>query len=444
MVVSEEGLALRAGDVRAAELLETHLARVLRTLESERATGVLDVDAGGIRTTFYLREGAIVFAESGTVGETLGRVLVTRGVITDAQYRQILRRMTDALVHDELMRFGEVAIELGILSPDRVSEGLRAQMRARVVRCLQLDQARWIFREDLDAVASVARFALPLPAVLLESLAEPQEAARWAWRLASHAELGVVLAAPPSEIATRLGLGPAELRIVRALEGHPRVGEVLVPDAPDLEPRAAILATLLLLELAELRTITSITQQRAPSPEPVSTEVLRPASDDVAARASGAAARLREEVERRRNAGPTTRRDETRTRLSAEERYAEGRRWLREGKPQLALRELRAAAEQMPDANEYRLAEAFADWLCADDDIVRAAAHDLLAHWITQTLKADRRNALGHYAQGRIFAAAGDHAQALKAFTIASKLDPSDVEATRWVRITKQRAGAAK
>ncbi|AKF06719.1 hypothetical protein DB32_003868 [Sandaracinus amylolyticus] len=441
--MSEEGVALRAGDVRSAELLETHLARVLRVLEAERATGVLDVDAGGLRTTFYLREGAIVFAESGTVGETLGRVLVTRGVITDAQYRQILRRMTDALVHDELMRFGEVAIELGILSPDQVSDGLRAQMRMRVVRCLQLDQARWIFRDDADAVASVARFAVQLPAVLLEALSEPQEAARWAMRLAAHGELAIVLAAPPSEIATRLGVGPAELRIVRALDGHQRVAAVLVPDAPDLEPRAAILATLLLLDLAELRTITSVTQQRPQrAPEPASAEVIRPATDDVAARASGAAARLRDEVERRRHAAPTARREETRTRLSAEERYAEGRRWLREGKPQLAQRELRAAAEAMPDANEYRLAEAFADWLCADDDVLRAAAHDVLTHWITQTLKADRRNALGHYAQGRIFAAAGDHAQALKAFTIASKLDPSDVEAARWVRVTKQRAGA--
>lgn len=441
MAVSEEGVALRAGEVRATDLLETHLARVLAQLEREHATGVLDIDASGLRTTFYLREGAIVFAESGTVGETLGRVLVTGGVITEDQYRQILRRMTDALVHDELMRFGEVAIELGILSPEQVSEGLKTQMRARVVRCLQLDSARWIFREDPDALAGVARFACPLPAAVVEALSEAQEAARWIWRLHARGELAIALLAPMGEIASRLRLGPAELRIVRALEGHERIARLLPSDAPDLEVRAAMIASLILLELAELRTVSSVTTptpaRKAPAPR---AEAPPPReADDAAVRAVDAAARLRDEFARRRGAPTPARREEARTRLSAEEHYAEGRRFLREGKHAMALRELRAAAEAMPDAPEYRLADALADWLCADDEVMRSASAEVLAHWVTVTLKGDRRNAFAHYVQGRLFSATNDHAAALKAFTIASKLDPSDVEFARWQRVARAR-----
>lgn len=447
MTVSGEGPAPRAGEVRGSTLLETHLARVLVRLERERATGLLEVDVGdgALRTTFHVREGLVVYAESGTVGETLGRLLVRRGVINAEQYAAILRRMTDALVEDELMRFGEVAIELGVLTPERVSEGLRAQVRERLVRCLQLDRARWIFRDDPDAGAHVARFPWALAAATHDALSEPQEAARWLARLRQLDHLGVALTTEATDVAQRLGLGPAELRMVRALDGRRPIGDVLAPPEPGADARAALIASTLLLELAELREVASSRPSMPPrlsAPDGADEEPSAADATQAAARAVELAERLRQELERRRAAAPPAaqaQRDAARARLSAEHHYDQGRRWLREGKLGPALRDLTAAAEAMPEAAEYRLARYLAEWLLAEDPAMRAIHEDVLRDQIVETLRADKRCALAHYAQGRLLAAGDDAAGAARAFAAAAKLDPSDLEAARWLRLMRQR-----
>lgn len=435
---SEEGVALRAGEVRPERLLETHLARILVSLETERAHGVLDVDAEGLCTTFYLREGAIVFAEGGVVGETLGRLLVRRGTITPAHYAAILRRMTDALVHDELMRFGEVAIELGVLSHEEVSAGLAAQVRERLIRCLQLERARWIFRDDPDATARVARFRCALAPALFESLSEPHEASRWPARLERCGRAAIALIGDATDVASQLGVGPGELRALRALDGTKRVDETVAPETPGAEGRAATIASLLLLGLAELREVTESTS----SPSSVrrrsdETPGREPAEN--AARAALAAERLKQDIARRRLAAPDVARDETRSRLSAEQHYDAGLSLLRAGKLAAAQRDLTAACAAMPDAAEYRLAQTLVEWMLAEDAATRAARERVVRELIVETLRADKRSAIAHYAQGRVHAASEDHESAARAFAIAAKLDPTDHEAARWLRLSRGR-----
>lgn len=442
---SEELVRLRAGEIDAGAILDTHLARILHVLGVERATGVLEIDAGGQRTGFYLREGVTVFAEAGTVGDTLGRVLVRAGTITEAQYGAILRRMTDALVHDELMRFGEVAVELGILSPEDVSAGLARQVRAKLARCLQLDHGSWVFRDDPDAVARVARFPCPLGPALIEALADPPESARWVARLAPLGAWVAALAEDVSSIAERLALPPAALRVVRAMDGGRPLDEIVQPSAAGAEARAATAATLLLLELAQLR----VPAARLPAAKIPSVAPLAPATDPsadlhAAARSAVAAEALRAEFERRRAAmtarSAPQQRQEQRSRLSAEQHYAEGRRFLREGKLPLALRELTLAAEAMPEAIEYQLAAALTTWLTDDEALARRVHEEVLRERVVEALRADKQCAIAHYAQGRLHAAADDQPAALKAFAIAAKLDPQDVELQRWLRLTRSRA----
>lgn len=415
----------------ARGLLETHLARTLLVLEREHAHGLLDVEAEEGLTTYYLRDGKIVFAEAGIIGETLGRLLVRQGTLSSEQYATILRRMTDALVHDELMRFGEVAMELGFLSPEQVSAGLSAQVRERLVRGLQLESAHWTFRDDPEASSQVAHFRCSLGTSLYEALSEPQEAAKWIGRLELRARSAVALVTTPADAAAQLGLGPGELRNLRALDGSRRVGEILNVDPPSAESHAAILASLLLLDLAELRTVTAA----SPSPPKAS------ARDSMGntARAAMVAERLKHDLERRHVAPSATHRDEARSRLTAERHYEMGRRLLREGKLGPAQRELDAASTAMPDAPEYRLAHAFVEWLLASEAVTRTDRETSLRGLVLETLKSDKRCAFAHYIQGRLHETTGEHEKAARAFTLASKLDPHDIEAARWMRLSQVR-----
>ena len=102
----------------SADLVVSMLA-----LHREGRTGVATIESEGVRTFVYLREGVVVFAEEGTNGETLGRLLVRQQLLSQEHYVEIIGKMTDAFVLNEQLRFGEVAVELGYLTEDQVRKG---------------------------------------------------------------------------------------------------------------------------------------------------------------------------------------------------------------------------------------------------------------------------------------------------------------------------------
>jgi hypothetical protein len=135
------------------------------------------------------------------------------------------------------------------------------------------------------------------------------------------------------------------------------------------------------------------------------------------------------------------RREDARSRLSAEQHYELGRRLLREGKLVPAQKEFSVATIAMPDANEYRLANILVEWLLASDASTRTAREASARTLVLEILRNDKRCAFAHYAQGRLDEAAGDHEKAARAFAMASKLDPQDLEAARWARLLRARLG---
>lgn len=123
----------------ARETSHPDLVAALLLAQAERRSGVFDVHAEGARTQVFLSDGSVVFAEQGTLGDTLGRVLVREGKLTTEQYTAAIQRMVQGLVESEQMRFGEVAVELGFLMQEQVNEALATQVRHKVLRCLMYE-----------------------------------------------------------------------------------------------------------------------------------------------------------------------------------------------------------------------------------------------------------------------------------------------------------------
>jgi len=149
------------------------LIRDLLILEGRAATGQLEVASEGVHTLLYFVEGQLVYAEGGTLSDTLGRVLTREGTLTRDQYVEVLKQMTDALVEHEEMRFGEVAIGLGDagdqfdqLAPQRgvvdlgVERGQQRAVDAAGVRPAQLGGGQQVGAEVVQhAVQFLARQA---------------------------------------------------------------------------------------------------------------------------------------------------------------------------------------------------------------------------------------------------------------------------------------------
>ena len=225
--------------------------RSLLTLRREKRSGVLAVKAeGGSVTYVYLEHGTPVFVEDTTSGETLGRLLRREGAITQAQYVEVLGRMTDAFVLNEQLRFGEVAVELGYLTEAQVSRALTEQMRRKMLVLLQRTETTWSFDESVARLDDVGRFPMVIEALVLEAM-------RWVddeqkIDIALGAALDRSMRIDPVIVPLVVGsfeLTEAEERFLALLDGSRSLREVLAtPVARDVDAQA--IATALLLTRA--------------------------------------------------------------------------------------------------------------------------------------------------------------------------------------------------
>jgi len=150
-------------DKGRGDIVETLLA-----LEREHKTGVLDFRAEGVQTRVFVDGGMPVFAEAGVLGETLGHVLVREKIITNQQFATVVRKMTDAIVEDENVRFGEVVVELGILTKQDLSNALATQIEKKIIGCIWRGVGDWTFDSSRD-VKAVAQHAAPIRALLVDA-----------------------------------------------------------------------------------------------------------------------------------------------------------------------------------------------------------------------------------------------------------------------------------
>ena len=128
-----------------------------------------------------------VSAEGGSLRETLGRMLLRHGALSEAEYTRVIERMTEKVIANEHQRMGEVLVELGLLSAEEVHQALRAQVFEKVDGLLRAARTpSWSFSE-LDALPEgLEPFALPPMATLVLAGLREHAAARGARRRGSR------------------------------------------------------------------------------------------------------------------------------------------------------------------------------------------------------------------------------------------------------------------
>lgn len=420
-------------------------ARLLVTLSAQRRTGVLEVRAEGVTTVLYLQGGRVVFAEQGTLSATLGRLLVREGKLTQRQYARIIDHMTTALVESEQMRFGEAAVALGYLQPAEVHEALAAQVRQKLLGCFQWEHVEWTYDEGDEPLRSLAHFPCDTSRLVLEGVRRCYDTARCERLLSPFESRYVRLLGKLEDMVEQLGLGPMESRLLRAIDGNATVADLLARGEPDGLRARQVLAALVLTGAVQLR---QEAEQPVRSHESVAAPTPTATPDEVAAPAGQAAERLAAEIARRRRAGRAPPRrssippaDEQRARLEAEQAYQRARRHMGYDAWPLALDELRRAVRRRPEAIEYELCAAWAEYRVAQPtgEPEIAAWRARLGTLASRALKTDRNDAFAWHVQGQLAALAGDDAKALKYFRVALRLDASDREAMRFVRLLSAR-----
>src|SRR5829696_7672500 len=107
----------------AGSLASFKLPDVFTFLAAARKTGMLTLAAGEREAYVFFRGGGIVYAASNQESLRIGAVLLRKKKITREQAKAV-----DELILRGGGRFGEIAIEQGIVTPELLEELLKVQV----------------------------------------------------------------------------------------------------------------------------------------------------------------------------------------------------------------------------------------------------------------------------------------------------------------------------
>ncbi len=99
-------------------------------LAQNQKTGQLTIEREGDRVMFAFRDGAMVYATSTGVRETVGAMLVRRGLIDDDQLQEALQRQQRT---EEVALLGQILVEMGAVATDDLNHVVYLQFQ-NVVR----------------------------------------------------------------------------------------------------------------------------------------------------------------------------------------------------------------------------------------------------------------------------------------------------------------------
>jgi tetratricopeptide (TPR) repeat protein len=388
------------------------LASALLQLAWARETGVLEVSADTVRTRIFLRDGAPVSAEGGSLRETLGRMLLRRGALAEADYVRVIERMTEKVMANEHQRMGEVLVQLGLLSGQEVHQALRTQLFEKVTACFQFPDASWSFSE-LDALPDeLEPFSLPPTEQLVYAgLRESAPPEALAAGLAPHGAVRARLARPAAALQELLQLDATALRQLEKLDGSRPLAQL----ARDDEQCPALLATLLLIDALELGAS---------------------APPDARAKEATRVTFAREVVGRRKGPAPATAEppppNPAQARLEAEQCYRRAQQLLATDKLAEAAKLLRKAVELEPTEPEYAMVEAWVSYVEARQATRVARARATTA--ARRLLEADPKAQRVHTILGRLALDENDRERATREFELALLSDPEDEEAKRGLK----------
>lgn len=450
--------------------------RSLLEVHRSRQTGLLEVRADGLCTLVYVQKGTPVFAEQGALGETFGRLLVQKGLLSEEQHAAVIDRMTETVFSSEQLKFGEVAVALGYLGLAEVNDALAEQVRKKVLHCMQWSAPLCEFEAAADALQGMARYPCPVEPLLMQGLREffDEERLRPLWE--ASAPRFAALAETPETIAPRFKLDSDERALLDHIDGSRKVSQLVAPEQPHAASAARVVSALLLTgalvvydssQQAEQQAHAARSLVRVPGGRPVafgqptqaaSTPSVSGTIERGAAVPSAPAAAAPKADAEKPTAGspqaasaPVPRSAPRRItssmlppavkrwRLRAEQMFQSGRAHLREGHWAAALVDFDKAAELHPEAIEYRLHAAWAEFRTLDDPERMEELKKQLAKLALRAVRQDRDMAFPHYVHGQLFLMAGDEEAAYRSFRFALKLDPGDKDAERHYRVLERR-----
>jgi hypothetical protein len=207
---AEDGAVVRlSGEVTAPGTLCDILALVAQT----GWRGELVVLDGDDTRSIFFEQGNVVGAVTNVDEERLGSVLYRFGVITGDQRSRILAETQGG------KRFGEAAIDLGVLKQDQIYSYIERQIEEIVFATMTVGDGTFFFLDGFDDARLVSRHTVSANALLMDGVTRMDELRYFRQKIPSSEHI-------PLRVENR-GTPAEEFQVVYlAIDGKQSVGEL--------------------------------------------------------------------------------------------------------------------------------------------------------------------------------------------------------------------------
>jgi len=234
------------------------MAELLYGLHLASTSAVFRVSRESVEKAIYVLDGRPVSVDSDLRSETLGAYLVRAGRLSEEDHRLVIEKMRQTG-----RRQGELLIEAGILGPHELYDALTEHQSEKIISCFGWQDGDFSIAEGRGWATSVLNLPMEPLSIVLEGVAQYHQAGRL------EPPMGLPEGARPyarpalAKAASRLGLGPREARIQRAMERGESLGAIVLREGGEREQVARLLHALYLMEMVgfDLRVA-------APKPKP--------------------------------------------------------------------------------------------------------------------------------------------------------------------------------
>lgn len=214
---------------REGSLDETPLPLLLHALSAEERGGALELKVRMLQKRITFDEGAPVACRSNLLHETLGRYLVDKGRVAEADYQKALAESATGGAP-----MGELLVKRGLISPYDLYRQLQANLAQKVLDCFRWTDARFrLLGDDGEDDATHVRMntaqlvltgvttVMPFDAVATHFTFTDDRRFAWAPWASPHGD--------------SLRLSPKDARLVNALKDPPTFDELLARTGLDTE-----------------------------------------------------------------------------------------------------------------------------------------------------------------------------------------------------------------
>ncbi|MDP9361190.1 MAG: DUF4388 domain-containing protein [Acidobacteriota bacterium] len=199
-------------------LASFHLPDVLTFLTSARKSGTLTLTNGANESTIFYEKGAVIYAGSNQEALRLSAVLLRKKRISTEQ-----RDAIDALMRAEGGRFGQIAVQQGVLTDEQLRDFLKVQVSEIIYDCFVWPEGTFAFIDDTSLPPYAVTIAVDLSNLIMEGarrIAEWEECVRL---LPDSAVVFRVVSNPETE---KITLSLDEWKILFLINGRRKLGEL--------------------------------------------------------------------------------------------------------------------------------------------------------------------------------------------------------------------------